>query len=115
MKKQLFLTLAFLLGAMTVSMGQKSPQKVTIKTSAICEMCKERIERQLAYTSGVKEAVLNLDDKTVVVTFNQKKTSVDKIKQSISEVGYDADEVVADAKGYSKLPACCRKDAAPHH
>jgi hypothetical protein len=29
-----------------------NPSTVKIKTSAICEMCKERIEKRLAFTKG---------------------------------------------------------------
>lgn len=90
-------------------------ETVKIKTSAICEMCKETIEKKLAFTKGVTESNLNLDDKVVTVIYNPKKTDVQRIKKSISEAGYDADEVVADEKGYGKLPDCCKKDAKPHH
>lgn len=90
-------------------------ETVKIKTSAICEMCKATIEKKLAFTKGVTESNLNLDDKVVTVTYNPKKTDVQSIKKSISEAGYDADEVMADEKGYSKLSDCCKKDAKPHH
>jgi hypothetical protein len=29
-------------------------------------------------------------------------------------LGYDADTVAADEKAYTRLPACCKKDAPPH-
>jgi hypothetical protein len=51
----------------------------------------------------------------VTVIYNPKKTDVQSIKKSISEAGYDADEVTANEKGYSKLSDCCKKDATPHH
>ena len=87
---------------------------VKLKTSAKCEMCKERLERNLTLTKGVKEAFLNLDDKVMTVTYNPKKTDAAKIKTAISNTGYDADEVVADQKAHDKLPGCCRKSAAAH-
>jgi periplasmic mercuric ion binding protein len=86
-------------------------QTVKIKTSAICEMCKERIEKKLAFTKGITDVNLDVDskDKVVTVIFNPKKTSVEKIKKAIAEVGYDADEVVAETASYDKLPSCCKK------
>lgn len=93
--------------------GGKEKQ-VKIKTSAKCEMCKERIEKNLTFTKGVKEAFLNLDDKSVTVTYNPKKTDVDKIKAAISKTGYDADEVIADQASHDKLPDCCQKSATAH-
>jgi periplasmic mercuric ion binding protein len=95
----------------TSKIDAPKPQTVKIKTSAICEMCKERIEKKLAFTKGVTDVNLDVDskDKVVTVIFNPKKTSVEKIKKAIAEVGYDADEVVAETASYDKLPGCCKK------
>ncbi len=96
--------------------AQKSAtiEEVTFKTSAKCGMCKERIEHDLSLTKGVEKAVLNLDDKTVQISYNAKKTNPEKLKVKISKIGYDADEVVADQKSHDKLPACCQKTADAH-
>lgn len=91
------------------------PLEVKIKTSAICEMCKERIEKQLAFTKGVTESNLDLKDKVVTITFNPKKTDIAKLKKAINDAGYDADETVANEKSYDKLPSCCKKDGEPMH
>ncbi|MBK9509964.1 MAG: heavy-metal-associated domain-containing protein [Cytophagaceae bacterium] len=92
------------------------PAKVKIKTSAICEMCKERIEKQLAFTKGVTESNLDLKDKVITISYNAKKTDVTKLKKAINDAGYDADETAANEKSYEKLPSCCKKDGeAMHH
>jgi copper chaperone CopZ len=85
-------------------------QTVKIKTSAICEMCKERIEKNLALTKGVEKSDLNLEDQSnITVVYNPDKIDVDKIRQVIAKTGYDADEVKAVKKSYDKLPNCCKK------
>ena len=91
-----------------------SENVVKIKTSAICKMCKKRIERDLSLTKGVEEAELNLDNKVVTVAFNSKKTNAAEIKKAITKIGYDADEIVADQKAHDRLPDCCQKSAAAH-
>ena len=48
-------------------------EKVDIKTSAICDMCKSTIERDLAFEKGVKFSNLDLDTKVITVEFNPKK------------------------------------------
>jgi len=110
----LSVTLALLLSLFSFAKDGGKDGEVKIKTSAICEMCKERIERNLAFEKGVKESFLNLKDKVVTIKYNPKKTDVAKLKANIAKSGYDADEVVADEKSYSKLPDCCKKTAAPH-
>ena len=89
-------------------------ETVRIKTSAICEMCQERIEKNLLLVKGVKDAHLNLDDKVVTVVFQPGKVSVEKIRQAIQKTGHDADGQPADRKPYNRLPDCCQKDATEH-
>lgn len=100
--------------ALTMGAAQAQDKEVKIKTSAICEMCKERLERNLGLSKGVKEAELNLDNKVMTVKYNPKKTDVASIKEIIMKTGYDADDVVADQKAHDKLPKCCQKTASPH-
>ncbi|GAB4398313.1 MAG: hypothetical protein OHK0053_16670 [Microscillaceae bacterium] len=85
-------------------------QEITIQTSAQCGMCKERIEKALLLEKGVKQATLNLENKTVKIVFNGNQTNAAALRTAIANTGYDADEVPAVAENYQKLPACCKKD-----
>lgn len=91
------------------SLRDDREKEVKIKTSAICSMCKSRIERNLTFEKGVKEADLDVKTKIVTIKYNPAKTDVAKLKATISKTGYDADEVTADEVGYNKLPSCCKK------
>jgi mercuric ion binding protein len=93
---------------------QKKSDTVSIKTSAVCDMCKERIEGALAFEKGVKSSTLDLETKLVEVVFNPAKTSPEKLRLTLSKLGYDADDVPANEKAYASLPACCKKDAPKH-
>lgn len=92
----------------------KNEAVVEIKTSAICKMCKKRIEKDLSLTKGVKQADLNLDNKVLSLTYNTKQTDPEKLRKAVSSIGYDADDVVGDEKAHDRLPDCCQKTAAPH-
>jgi cation transport ATPase len=82
---------------------------VKIKTSAECDMCKTRIEKEVNGMKGVKKAELDLTTKILTVEYNANKTSPDKIRTAISNIGYDADDVKANNKANKNLPACCQK------
>jgi copper chaperone CopZ len=82
-----------------------------IKTSAVCDMCKETLEKAMAYEKGVKKSDLNVESKILMVTFDPKKTSLEKIRTAITKVGYDADGLAADKNAYDNLNPCCKKDA----
>jgi mercuric ion binding protein len=71
-------------------------QKVKIKTSAICEMCKNAIERDLAFEKGVKSSELDLDTKILTVEYSAKKTNADKIRERITKDGYHAHTLQRD-------------------
>lgn len=114
--KKLFSILAIILtiNALVFAIEPPKTAEVKIKTSAKCGMCKKRIERDLGVSKGIVNSNLNLDDKVVTITYNIKKTNPEKIKQVISKIGYDADEVVANQKSHDALPDCCQKTAVSH-
>jgi len=109
--------MVFAIGLNTGMQAQQEEPKekeVKIQTSAICGMCKERIEGNMAFEKGVKSVSLDDETKIVTITYKTDKTDPDKLRKAISKLGYDADDVDADPKAYAKLPACCKKDVAPH-
>lgn len=112
--KNILLLLSLIAGIS--SFAQKnSPTVIKILTSAQCNMCKERIEKAMAYERGVKESVLDLDSKILTVSYLSNKTTPEKIKKAVAGVGYDADDVPADQKAYEALPPCCKKPEDPDH
>lgn len=81
---------------------------VKIKTSAECDMCKKRIEKEVSLMKGVKKAELDLETKVLTVEYNPKKTSPEKIRKVLSDLGYDADDVKANNRATKELPHCCQ-------
>ena len=114
--KTILITAILMIGISNAGITQekKKIEEVKIKTSAICGMCKERIESNIKFEKGV--TFVELDNKTKIATikYRTKKTNPDKLRQAISKLGHDADDVLADKKAYDKLPACCKKDVDPH-
>lgn len=109
----LFTGFILLINLNSLAQANNKFKEIKIRTSAQCEMCKERIEEALAFEKGIKSADLALDNKIVTVIYNPGKTTPEKIRNTISKAGYDADEVMADPKAYMKLPACCKKPDDP--
>lgn len=87
----------------------KKTEKVEIQTSAQCQMCKDRIEKDMAYEKGVKSVNLDIETKILTIEYRTDKTDPKKLKVAVSKIGYDADDVAADKKAYDKLLACCQK------
>ena len=113
MKKTLFSLIAAMIVTFSVAVAD-GDKVVKIKTTAVCEMCKARIERTLGLSKGVKESNLDLKDKVVTVKYNPGKTTEEAIRATIINTGYDADGQLANQKAHDKLPSCCKKTVAPH-
>ncbi len=111
MKKIKFLIFTLLIST-TYLFAQSDTAR--IKTSAVCEKCKERIEHDLNFEKGVKSSTLDVDTKVVTIIFNPQKTNINKLRKAVTLIGYDADDMLADAKAYKKLHDCCKKDAHEH-
>ena len=110
--------ISFLLMMMSFSLHgiaqQKKSDTIEIKTSAVCNMCKDRIEGCLAFEKGVKSSTLNVETKVVSIVYNPTKTNPEQLRKILSKLGYDADTIPASQAAYNKLPACCKKDAPKH-
>lgn len=85
---------------------------VNISTSAVCNMCKERIEKALKSTVGISEALLNVKSKQVKVKYNPEVLSPDQVRLVIINSGYNADEHARDPEAFAKLPNCCKDKSA---
>jgi mercuric ion binding protein len=89
--------------------GKPKVETATIQTSAICEECKNRIEKALVSTKGIESANLNLNNKKVKVKYEADKISVEQIRTVIANTGYDADDVKHNPEAFNSLPKCCQK------
>jgi copper chaperone CopZ len=106
MKKLIIVFLCFL----TVNAWAQK-ETVKILTSAPCVdmlCCKEKIEEEMQFTRGVTAVDLEIESSILTVTFKTKKTDVDKLRQVISSIGYNADDVKGNQKAHDKLPSCCQ-------
>jgi periplasmic mercuric ion binding protein len=74
-----------------------------------CETCWPQIEKEVLYTKGVKYAWMDVASMTITVVYSSKKTNPDLIRQSISNAGYDADDLAANTEAKEKLDGCCKK------
>jgi periplasmic mercuric ion binding protein len=112
--RKVLLTLSAILGIYTVSMAQNKIQTVKIKTRIACDHCKmcgscgSRIEKALYSQKGIKR--VDVDDKKmeIIVVYNTGKISKDKIRETITDNGYDADDKKATPESIAKLDDCCK-------
>ena len=114
LKSLLVLLTLFCISITANAQENKKVQTATIKTAIscnhckVCETCGQLFDQKLLREKGVQMVELNEETMTIKVTYNSKKTNLATIKQAISKLGYDADDVKADPKAYEKLDGCCK-------
>ena len=110
------ITMVLVLGLNTAFAQEKAKttETATIKSSMVCDMCKRTLTESLAFEKGVKKVQINVEKQEIKVTFNPTKTDLMAIKTAITKTGYDADELEAEPKAYSKLEDCCKKHNPIH-
>ena len=104
MKKLLILLFVF----SSVFAAQAQVKNIGIQTSAVCEMCKDRLEKDLTFEKGVKSVNLDLETKVLNIAYIDGKTNPDVLRKRVTLVGYDADSLKRDPAAYDKLDPCCK-------
>ncbi|MBK9291698.1 MAG: cation transporter [Bacteroidetes bacterium] len=102
------------LSAQQAAQKESKFETVSIQTSAVCGMCKERLEKNLALERGVRAVSLDNETKIITIEYRKGRNSKEGLKKAITKIGYDADEMPADKKAHDRLPACCQKGNEPH-
>ena len=80
---------------------EKNTAEVTFVTTIDCKNCVKKVEAQLPFVAGVKDMKVTLDDRTVWIKYDTRKTDVEKLAKAINKMGYEAEVVtpeVAPAK-----------------
>ena len=95
----------FLMGSATVFAGTKT-EKIEVKGN--CGMCEKRIEKAASSVEGVSKADWSKETKKLEITFDDAKTSLDKVEIAIAKVGHDTPKHKTSSEVYNKLPDCCK-------
>lgn len=56
-----------------------------------CGHCVNSIEGSVGQLEGVSQVYVKLEDAQVELTFNESKVTLDKIKETIEDQGYEVD------------------------
>jgi copper chaperone CopZ len=111
MKKIVLIVVVIIFGIQVHA--QERNARATIEVDGVCLMCKERIEKAAIKTKGVKSAVWNVETHMLSLIYDERKTSLPLIHESVAAAGHDTKEIIAPEKAYENLHACCKyRDAS---
>lgn len=104
--KRILVIALILIGATTFAQNKNA--KAAMEVDGVCLMCKSRIEKACLNTKGVKSAVWNVKTHELKLIFDERKTTVKTIKNSIVSVGHDTKELKATDEAYATVHPCCK-------
>lgn len=94
--KHFIVIFVFTFVAVTVCVGapkQNSKKSIEFSVSMHCQNCVNTIEREISFEKGVKNLEINLDQKTVKITYDTLKTNDAVLKKKIENLGYDVKSI----------------------
>ena len=114
MKKSICISLFVLMSILFVDkISAQKTVTIEIKTKIYCDHCSQcetcglKFDKELFKLKGFKN--FTIAGNIITVSYNPKKISIDKIREVISNLGFDADDVKATEAGLNGLDGCCRK------
>ena len=69
-------------------------RQISLVVPAIsCNHCKSTVESTLKQFDGVQDAIVDVANKRVALTYDTDKVELSKLEEALSEEGYDVAEV----------------------
>ena len=87
-----------------------TPKEISFGVRGNCGMCKSTIEKAANSLDGVTSATWNIDQKTIVVSYDSVNMNELSIHKAIAASGYDTEKVLGNLEAYNDLPGCCQYD-----
>lgn len=81
---------------------KKEYRTVVYKVHLHCKDCVLKINENIAFERGVKDLEVSLEDQTVKVTYDPKKTDEEKLAAALGRLGYEVTGKVEEAVGEKK-------------
>ena len=101
---RIFLMLGVVLTLTLSAEAQKKNEKTVIfKAHLHCMSCKAKIEKNLPFEKGIKDLKIDMEAKTITVTYREDKNSTENIKKALEKFdvkieGVEEKAVVKKAK-----------------
>lgn len=108
------LTLLLFTAFSFVTFSKSQTETIVIKTTIYCDHCLKctscgaNIRGSIKSSGGIKKVKIDPAENTITVTYDPLKSSPEKIKKSVTSVGFDADDLKASAEAIAKLDGCCK-------
>ena len=67
---------------------KKAVKTVTFNVGMHCQNCVKKVKENISFEKGVKALEVNLEKKTVTITYDPAKTNEAALKKAVEKLGY---------------------------
>lgn len=97
MSKKLITLLAVLFFSIGTALAKDFRTVVFKVEQMTCQNCEKKVKDHIKFEKGLKKFTVDLETKTVTITYDAEKTNIEQLQASFMKIKYKA-EVVEDKK-----------------
>ena len=106
MKTKQLITLlmaAFLVIPVLAQKSNPNRETIVFNVAMDCHNCQQKIEKNIAFEKGVKDIKTDLEKQTVVITYDKRRNTVEKLQEALKKLGYESKVVITEQKATDLL------------
>ncbi|MGH2575180.1 MAG: cation transporter [Ignavibacteria bacterium] len=82
--------------------------EIDLSGNMICNTSISLMKKALKKIRGVEKVEIDRINQKAIVTFDDSKTNLNKLEDTLSKAGFKANDKEADMMAYESLPECCK-------
>lgn len=94
MKRLIFMLIALVMVSLSANAQGKNEKTVVFYANLHCESCKAKVEKNIPFEKGVKDLKVDLEKKTITITFRKDKNTEENLRQAIEKLNIKVQNVV---------------------
>ena len=95
MKRLIFMLIALVMVSLSANAQGKNEKTVVFYANLHCESCKAKVEKNIPFEKGVKDLKVDLEKKTITITFRKDKNTEENLRQAIEKLNIKVQNVVS--------------------
>lgn len=95
-----------LIAAVSANAEKKGEKTVIFSANLHCKSCVAKVEKNIPFEKGVKDLKVDMETKTITITFREDKNSEENLKKAIEKLNIQVKGTL-DAIPEKKTGSCC--------
>lgn len=109
--KMILISMVVLATSISVYAQKKGEKVVVFNADLHCVSCKAKVEKNIPFEKGVKDLKVDMEKKTITVTFKEDKNSTERLQKAIEKLNIQVTGIDGNCcKKTEKKVSCCKEE-----